>query len=366
MPSTPPQAPPAPSHSVTGGIEFNRLTFTYPGAASPALENVSLRVNPGERLGVLGPNGGGKSTLLKLMLGLLPVQQGSVSVFGLSPALARRRGLIGYVPQRLDAELAFPLSARQVVALGAAWRLAPWKPIPRATRAHIQQMLELVGAAEFADRPIGKLSGGQVQRTLIARALAANPKVLALDEPTVGIDAVGQQRFAELLRTLHEQLRLTIVIVSHDLRAIAAGCDRVACLARRLHSHVSPMSTATGQVIASSLILLPLVMVVDQPWTLPAPGWWTIGAVIGVAAISTAFAYTLYFRILSTAGATNLLLVTLLVPISAILLGTLFLGEALLARHIWGMALIAAGLCAVDGRPVTHLRRVFTRRRRSV
>ncbi|MGX0975072.1 drug/metabolite transporter (DMT)-like permease [Roseovarius sp. MBR-51] len=129
---------------------------------------------------------------------------------------------------------------------------------------------------------------------------------------------------------------------------------------------VSPMSTATGQVIASSLILLPLVMVVDQPWTLPAPGWWTIGAVIGVAAISTAFAYTLYFRILSTAGATNLLLVTLLVPISAILLGTLFLGEALLARHIWGMALIAAGLCAVDGRPVTHLRRVFTRRRRSV
>ncbi|WP_297781065.1 DMT family transporter [uncultured Roseovarius sp.] len=129
---------------------------------------------------------------------------------------------------------------------------------------------------------------------------------------------------------------------------------------------VSPMSTATGQVIASSLILLPLVMVVDQPWTLPVPGWRSIGAVIGVAAISTAFAYTLYFRILSTAGATNLLLVTLLVPISAILLGTLFLGEALLARHIWGMALIGAGLCAVDGRPVTHLRRVVTRRRRSV
>lgn len=240
MTSAPLHHPPAPSHSLTGGIEFNRLTFTYPGASAPALENVSLSVNPGERLGILGPNGGGKSTLVKLMLGLLPPQQGSVSIFGLPPSVARRRGLIGYVPQRLDAELSFPLSARQVVTLGAAWRLAPWLPTPRSVRSHVQHMLELVGAADYADRPIGKLSGGQVQRTLIARALAASPKILALDEPTVGIDAAGQQRFAELLATLHASLSLTIVIVSHDLRAIAAGCDRVACLARRLHSHVSP------------------------------------------------------------------------------------------------------------------------------
>lgn len=126
---------------------------------------------------------------------------------------------------------------------------------------------------------------------------------------------------------------------------------------------VSPMSTATGQVIASSLILLPLVMVVDRPWTLPAPGWGAIGALIGVAAISTALAYTLYFRILSTAGATNLLLVTLLVPVSAILLGTLILGEALLVRHLWGMALIAAGLGVIDGRPFDTLRGIVARRR---
>lgn len=223
-----------------GDIEFQRVSFTYPGAAAPALDNVSLRVRQGERLGVLGPNGGGKSTLVKLMLGLLPIQQGSISIFGLPPSVARKRGLIGYVPQKLEAELGFPLSARQVVTLGAAWRLAAWKRVPRETKERVQRMLELVGAAEFADRPIGKLSGGQVQRTLIARALAANPKVLALDEPMVGIDAVGQQRFAELLTTLHTQLGVTIVIVSHDLRAIAAGCDRVACLARRLHSHVSP------------------------------------------------------------------------------------------------------------------------------
>ncbi|MGE3108060.1 MAG: metal ABC transporter ATP-binding protein [Phycisphaerales bacterium] len=223
-----------------GVIEFQRVTYAYAGASAPAVENVSLRIEPGERLGVLGPNGGGKSTLVKLMLGLLPVQQGTISVFGHSPASARKKGLIGYVPQKLEAELAFPLSARQVVTLGAAWRLAPWRSVSPEARAHVGDMLDLVGASEYADRPIGKLSGGQVQRVLIARALAARPRVLALDEPMVGIDAVGQQRFAELLRTLHRQLNLTIVIVSHDLRAIAAGCDRVACLARRLHSHVSP------------------------------------------------------------------------------------------------------------------------------
>ena len=113
---------------------------------------------------------------------------------------------------------------------------------------------------------------------------------------------------------------------------------------------VLPMATATGQVIASSIILLPLVLVIDRPWTLPAPGWDAIAALIGVAAISTAFAYFLYFRIFASAGATNLLLVTFLIPISAILLGTAFLSEALLPREIAGMALIGLGLSLIDGR----------------
>ncbi|SDX58543.1 DMT family transporter [Roseicitreum antarcticum] len=121
---------------------------------------------------------------------------------------------------------------------------------------------------------------------------------------------------------------------------------------------ISPMSTATGQVVASSLILLPLMLVVDQPWTLPAPSLSAFGALIGVAAVSTAFAYVLYFRILATAGATNLLLVTFLVPVSAILLGTLLLGEVLLPRHITGMALIGVGLAAIDGRAWKALRSI--------
>lgn len=113
---------------------------------------------------------------------------------------------------------------------------------------------------------------------------------------------------------------------------------------------ISPISTATGQVMASGMILLPLVLLVDRPWTLAAPGPAAILALVGVAAISTALAYVLYFRILATAGATNLLLVTFLIPVSAILLGTLFLDETLLPRHLAGMALIGAGLVTLDGR----------------
>lgn len=113
---------------------------------------------------------------------------------------------------------------------------------------------------------------------------------------------------------------------------------------------LTPLATATGQVIASSLILLPLVMVLDRPWRLPAPGLPAILALFGLAALSTALAYVLYFRILATAGATNLMLVTFLVPVSAIGLGTLFLGEALLPRQVAGMALIGTGLAAIDGR----------------
>ena len=124
---------------------------------------------------------------------------------------------------------------------------------------------------------------------------------------------------------------------------------------------VTPMTTATGQVVASSLMLVPLMLAVDRPWTLAMPGMAAIGALIGVAALSTALAYVLYFRILSTAGATNSQLVTLLIPVSAVLLGIAFLGESLLPRHLLGMAAIGAGLAAIDGRPLRRLRKVVSR-----
>lgn len=225
------------------------MGFTYAGAGKPALEDISLRVEPGERLGILGPNGGGKSTLLKIALGLLNGYRGEVRVFGEPPDRARRHGLVGYVPQHQDIERAFPLSVRQAVTLGAAWRTPPWKPVSREARDRVQHVLGLVGADDFADRPVGKLSGGQLQRAMIARALAARPRILVLDEPTVGIDAAGQRMFSELLERVHVELSITILIVSHDLRAIVAGCDRVACLARRLHSHTAPAGL-TPQILA--------------------------------------------------------------------------------------------------------------------
>ncbi len=226
--------------SADAAVVFDHVTFTYPGAARPALENVTLRVDHGERLGILGPNGGGKSTLLKLALGLQNGSEGTIRIYGRTPAEARRAGLIGYVPQKNEAELAFPLSGRDVVTMGAAWRVPAWRGIGRAARDRIERMIHLVGADAYADKPVGAMSGGQLQRILIARALAGETKLIALDEPTVGVDAEGQKRFADLLGRLHSELDVTILIVTHDLRVIVAGCDRVACLRRTLHSHVAP------------------------------------------------------------------------------------------------------------------------------
>jgi zinc transport system ATP-binding protein len=234
-------------------LVFEHVSFAYPGApvgAPLAVQGISLRVEPGERLGVIGPNGGGKSTLLKLALGLLEPTSGRVETLGARPADARRLGRVGALPQKVSAELDFPITARQAVELAAGLREPGWKPLSKESRRRAADALALVGAEPFADRQIGLLSGGQIQRTLIARAIARSAELLLLDEPTVGVDAEGQKRFAELLDTLRERApTLAVVIVSHDIRAVAAGCDRVACLARTLHFHDAP-GGLTPQVLA--------------------------------------------------------------------------------------------------------------------
>lgn len=223
-------------------VEFRDLSFAYPGGRD-VLSRISLRVEQGEFLGILGPNGGGKTTLLKIMLGLLDGYQGTVLIDNVPPHVARQRGLVGYVPQRSAAEMSFPVSAAQVVEMSAARDVPPWRSGGRLLRDRVRRALEHVDALAFADRPIGALSGGQVQRVLIARALALEPRILVLDEPTVGIDVPGQQRFASLLTRLHAELKLTILLVSHDVRTLAGAssrCDRVACLRRTLHFHAAP------------------------------------------------------------------------------------------------------------------------------
>ncbi len=221
-------------------VAFERVSHTFEGSPAPTLREISLRVEPGERLGILGPNGAGKTTLVRIALGLLTPTSGGVRVFGRSPAEARKAGWIGYVPQRVAAELAFPLSVRQVVAMPTQVGRKPWQRDDAASREAVDRALALTGCGAFAGLPIGRVSGGQLQRAMIARALAAEPRLLLLDEPTIGIDALGQQQFAEMLTHVQDELGVTVVIVTHDLRTVAAGCDRVACLHRTLHAHVSP------------------------------------------------------------------------------------------------------------------------------
>jgi len=211
------------------------LSFRYPRAERTVLDRIGFRVEVGEKLGVLGPNGGGKSTLLKLLLGLLPVEIGRIEVFGRSPEAARRDGLVGYLPQRIKAELAAPLSVLQVIRMP----ILVARRLTHEDHTHINRMLGLMELDALANRPIGALSGGQLQRVMIARALARRPKILVLDEPTVGIDIPGQKRFASMLDALHGELGLTLVIVSHELRTIVTGSTRIACLARTMHFHGS-------------------------------------------------------------------------------------------------------------------------------
>lgn len=215
------------------------VAFSYDRGA-PVLRGITMSVEPGERLGVLGPNGGGKSTLLKIILGLLEPDSGVARVFGRHPVLARDERLIGYLPQRTTAELRFPLTARQVVRMAATAHLPPLARPPADVLEAAAEAMDAVDAAPLAERPVGSLSGGELQRVMIARALAVRPRLLILDEPTVGIDVKGQARFAEMLSRVRDRLGLAIITVSHDLRTIAVTSDRVACLSRTLHYHDTP------------------------------------------------------------------------------------------------------------------------------
>tara|TARA_R110002073_G_scaffold118918_3_gene259028 strand:+ start:136417 stop:137289 length:873 start_codon:yes stop_codon:yes gene_type:complete len=229
----------------THAIELDHVSYTYPSTGigtSPvaALQDITLQVDQSTKLGILGPNGGGKSTLIKLILGILKPTAGKIHVLGESPAAARKAGLVGYLPQHIQSHRDWPLSVQQVVELGCTSKLKPWQRLSAQDQQAIRSAIEFVEMQELIDRPIAALSGGQLQRVMIARAIACQPKLLILDEPTVGVDIAGQQRFGNLINTLHRELDLTIVVVTHDMRAIAAVADRVACLSRTLHFHDSP------------------------------------------------------------------------------------------------------------------------------
>lgn len=205
------------------------------------LEDIQLDIKAGSFVGVLGPNGAGKSTLLRVILGLIVPVVGEVRVFGEPPRERRRRGqLTGYLPQRPLADPHFPVSALEVVLMGR-YGLIGWGRRPRARDYELaRQLLARVGMAGKEDRPIGALSGGEQQRVFIARALSVEPRLLLLDEPTISLDACAQDELYDLLRQLKEELGLTIIMVSHDIGAIAEQVEDIVCLNRRVYVHQPP------------------------------------------------------------------------------------------------------------------------------
>lgn len=222
-------------------IHVHALDFAYPGARGLVLKQIDLHVEQGTTLGVIGPNGGGKTSLLRLMLGLEQPTRGTVLVDGMPPHQAVLRGdVIGYLPQNPRVAENFPLSVRQLIRLGLAGKTGLLRFYSRSDLAFVDELIDRIGLKELAHEPIGRLSGGQLQRVLIARALAPRPKLLLLDEPTTGIDSAGQQRFIDFLLDLKRQLNLTLVLVSHDLRSVTSISDRIACLNLTLHYHDTP------------------------------------------------------------------------------------------------------------------------------
>lgn len=222
-------------------IRLKNVSFRYDEHL--VLEDVSLTIREREFLGIVGPNGSGKSTLLKIILGLLSPQKGEVEVFGTTPAEARLR--IGYVPQFATFDRNFPISVRETVLQGRLGKTRTIGGYRRRDRELAQQALVEVELGELGNRPLTALSGGQLQRVLIARALACEPQALILDEPTAHIDPKIEEGVFDLLKRLNE--RLTVVVVSHDIGFITRYITRVACLNRTLVCHST--SEITGEMI---------------------------------------------------------------------------------------------------------------------
>jgi zinc transport system ATP-binding protein len=212
-------------------LEIEHLTFAY--ETQNVLENINLRVEEKDFLAIIGPNGGGKSTLLKLILGINPLHSGNIKVLGSSPKESLHK--IGYVPQNTNVNTDFPIKVLEVVMMGHLEGKRPLFGYGKHEILCAMGALEQVGMADFAQTKIGSLSGGQRQRVMIARALCAHPHILILDEPTSSIDITGQHDIYELLKELNQHI--TIIVVSHDISVILEYANKAAHVNKVLSFH---------------------------------------------------------------------------------------------------------------------------------
>ena len=215
-------------------IEVEHLSVRYGDVL--ALDDASLTLNQRAICGLIGMNGSGKSTLFKAIMGLVPIHQGEVRVAGLSPGIANKSGMVGYVPQSEEVDWAFPLSVAEVVMMGRYGHLG-WTRTPREIdKRLVVEAIERVDLSNFASRQIGALSGGQRKRAFLARALAQGASILLLDEPFAGVDKPSEATITRLLRE-HSAAGGTTLVSTHDLHALPALCDDAILLMQRVLLH---------------------------------------------------------------------------------------------------------------------------------
>ncbi|MBI4849593.1 MAG: metal ABC transporter ATP-binding protein [Nitrospirae bacterium] len=211
------------------------------------IENITFNVEEGRIVALIGPNGAGKTTLIKAVLGLIPYSPGTVSFFGQPFRNVNSHFKVGYVPQRLEFDRTFPLTVSELIGFTVppVYSFSFFK----RDKKHINELLEIVGAQDLMDRSIGGLSGGELQRVMIAKAIVNEPKILFLDEPASGVDIEGQERFYDLVKRLNKEKGLTVILISHDLNIVYRFADNVLCINRRLICSGSPANTLTDDVI---------------------------------------------------------------------------------------------------------------------
>jgi len=217
-------------------IEIEHVSFFHNN--QPILNDISLSIHKGDYIGIIGGNGAGKTTLLKVILGLQKPDSGTVRLFGDDIKDFKDWPKMGYVPQKATSfDTNFPATVEEIVQMGRFGRLGLFHNIKKADRTAVKKALEQVDMYDERKRLIGDLSGGQQQRVFIARALAGNPEVIFLDEPTVGVEKEVEEDFYDLLRKLNTENNLTIVIVTHDIDSIAKDAMHIACIDKSMVLH---------------------------------------------------------------------------------------------------------------------------------
>ena len=221
-------------------IEAENLNFSFNG--SPVLENISFSVKDGEYLGIIGPNGGGKTTLIRIILGLAKPDTGHVRIFGKSIKEFKEWALVGYIPQRVSQNISqFPATVEEIVRSGRTARVGLLRNFGLRDRMAVEKAMETADVARYRKKLVGELSGGERQRVFIARSLAGEPRILILDEPSVGVDIVAQEKFYTFIESLNQNSGLTIIFVSHDIDVVANEVKSLLCLNKTLVCHGNPM-----------------------------------------------------------------------------------------------------------------------------